>query len=261
MTNLVLAVLAASLLGSAHCAGMCGAFVAIACGATETSRVARWRLAGAYHAGRLATYVAVGAAAGTVGRLMDLTGALAGLRFVAAPLAAVTILTFAMIAWARGAGASLPRPPLPERWLAALRAAHRAAMYQPPVLRAGAIGLLTTLLPCGWLYAFVVTAAGTGSPLSAAMVMTVFWLGTLPALILVGAGARGLLGPLGQYLPRVTTLAVAVVAVVTLFGRAQLNPDALATRLESFVHAASAPNPASTPPCCTTVDTKGVRLP
>jgi sulfite exporter TauE/SafE len=255
MTSLVVAIFAASLLGSFHCAGMCGAFVALACGATEAKRTRQLSLATAYHLGRLATYLSLGAAAGAVGHLVDLTGALAGLRSAATALAAATMLLFALVALARARGVSLPRPPLPARWVALIQAGHRAAMNRRPVARAAAIGLLTTLLPCGWLYAFVVTAAGTGRPLTAAVVMAVFWAGTLPALAVVGAGARGLLGPAARHMPTVTALAVVVVAVFMLIGRARLDPAALAATLEPKTRAAAAvvvPDPKSEKACCQT---------
>ncbi|MBE7450024.1 MAG: sulfite exporter TauE/SafE family protein [Kofleriaceae bacterium] len=41
--------------------------------------------------------------------------------------------------------------------------------------RAALLGLLSAALPCGWLWAFVVVAAGTGSPVGGALVMTAFW--------------------------------------------------------------------------------------
>src|SRR5206468_320502 len=98
MTALVLGVFLASLLGSLHCAGMCGAFLAIAVtgvGPGE-SRPRQFPLQAAYHLGRLATYTALGLAAGAAGRLLDLTSVLAGARPVAATLAGATLLAFGL---------------------------------------------------------------------------------------------------------------------------------------------------------------------
>lgn len=53
-------------------------------------------------------------------------------------------------------------------------------------------GLLTALLPCGWLYLFALFAAGTGSVASGVLVMAAFWLGTVPALVSLVAGTRAL---------------------------------------------------------------------
>jgi sulfite exporter TauE/SafE len=60
------------------------------------------------------------------------------------------------------------------------------------------VGVLTGLLPCGWLWAFVVAAAGTATPAMGAAVMAVFWLGTVPAM----TGVLALGGPLMQRIRR-----------------------------------------------------------
>ena len=44
------------------------------------------------------------------------------------------------------------------------------------------VGLLTALLPCGWLYTYVVAAIATKSPWAGALTLFLFWLGGLPAL-------------------------------------------------------------------------------
>jgi sulfite exporter TauE/SafE len=47
------------------------------------------------------------------------------------------------------------------------------------------VGLCTALLPCGWLYSFVATAALTRSPLGGAFVTLTFYLGTVPVLLAI----------------------------------------------------------------------------
>ena len=44
------------------------------------------------------------------------------------------------------------------------------------------VGLLTALLPCGWLYTYVTASIATRNPFTGTMVMFLFWLGSLPAL-------------------------------------------------------------------------------
>ncbi|VAX40404.1 hypothetical protein MNBD_PLANCTO03-914, partial [hydrothermal vent metagenome] len=64
MSALIVSVFLASLLGSMHCAGMCGAFVAFAVGLDDPEAARkRVRLHMAYNAGRLTTYVTLGAIA------------------------------------------------------------------------------------------------------------------------------------------------------------------------------------------------------
>lgn len=218
MTPLIAAIFLASLLGSMHCAGMCGAFLAFAVTPGDAP-VSRAALQGAYHLGRLVTYTALGTAAGALGHAVDLGGSMAGLQRTAGSLAGTMMVVFGLLAVARVLGVRLPRAPVPAVIQRALTAGHRAAFDLPPLARAGATGLLTTLLPCGWLYAFVITAAGTADAAHGALAMLVFWLGTLPALITLGAGIQGLAGPLRKRLPLVTSLAVVCVGVFTVVTR------------------------------------------
>jgi hypothetical protein len=259
MTAMIATVLVASLLGSLHCAGMCGAFVAIAVGAAPLrpsigGRLPRpaWRAhlaaQGAYHGGRLVTYVGLGAAAGGLGSALDLAGAAFGLQRIALVIAGASMVAFGVIIILRRAGVRVPRAPLPRGLRDALVRAHGRALSLPPIVRAGAIGLMTTLLPCGWLYAFALIAAGTGSPEAGALTMATFWLGTLPALTAVGAGARALAGPMRRYVPTVAAIAVIAVGAMTIAARLRVPP----LETSAAVHGAADPASALTepPPCC-----------
>ncbi|TWT40771.1 sulfite exporter TauE/SafE family protein [Botrimarina hoheduenensis] len=256
MTSLLLAVLAASLFGSLHCAGMCGPLCAIAVsGNRRGGSVAA--LHAAYHGGRLVSYALVGAIAGSAGAMLDLASTLAGLQpFALAAAGGMMILFgFAEIARQQKFDNALARwghwrPP--QRWTQTIQRGQRFAAKQPALPRALVIGLLTTLLPCGWLYAFVVTAAGAGAPLTGATVMAVFWLGTLPVMLTLGVGVRRLSGLLGDRLPVLTATALVAVGLVTLSGRLALEPQAIAAQAtaDAAAHAAAVPNPDQLPACC-----------
>ena len=250
MVPLIAAILVASLLGSLHCAGMCGAFVAVA-----VDDRGNWRrhaiLQGAYHGGRLVSYVALGVAAGAAGRMLNLGGALAGIRSLATVVAAATVITFAVITLARQWGARLPAHAAPA-WLSGIsRPVYQYAMTRPPIVRAGMIGLSTTLLPCGWLYAFVVTAAGTASSSAAAVTMFAFWIGTLPALVALGAATRSVLGPLHRQLPVATAIALLLAGSYTLAERTRLDPTKLSAAVSARAGAVPTPGIA---PCCQNKD-------
>ncbi len=248
MWTLVWTVFAASVVGSLHCAGMCGGLVAFAVGSPPSGRagtpsiVARQAVAAAsgypwkvlaerwlaahlgvhtaYHGGRLVAYVLLGALAGTLGRGVDLAGQSHGWSAAAAVIAGA-----AMVAWGgwgllAAAGVRMPRAP---RW-PGLSAAYAATVgtlrARPAGVRAGVLGLASALLPCGWLYAFVVTAAGTGSTAGGALAMTAFWAGTLPMLATLGAGVQSLAGPLRQHQPKVAAAALVVVGALAIVQRA-----------------------------------------
>lgn len=251
MTALIAGVFLASLLGSLHCAGMCGAFLAIAVNGTGPDRPKQAPLQIAYHGGRLLTYIILGVTAGTLGHLLDLTTSLAGVRPIAAAIAGATLLTFGFYTLLRIYGyapAHLPAPAFLQRLI---RGAHQRAFNRTPVVRAALIGFFTTLLPCGWLYAFVITAAGTASPWRGGITMAVFWLGTLPVMIALGATVRRLTGALGRRLPVLTCLALMSLGLFTLINRSLLDPASIARRVGA-VNAVSDGH--ATLPCCKTND-------
>lgn len=235
MLALFAGVFTASLLGSTHCAGMCGAFAAFAVGASTpnadpSARPSRFALNAAYNLGRLATYLTLGALAGAVGAALDLGGDLLGLQRAAAFAAGAIMVLFGIVAILRRLGLRLPRAPIPAFLLSAVKAGHARAFHLAPLARAAVVGLLTTLLPCGWLYAFVVTSAATAHPIPAAAVMAAFWLGTLPVMGAIGLGAQALTGPLKKHLPLATSLLLVAVGLWTLLGRAPAPALAMSNR-------------------------------
>lgn len=216
------AVLVASLVGSPHCAGMCGGLMLFALGAdAEQPRGKRVRLQLAYHGGRLASYLLLGTAAGAIGAAVDFTGRFAGVQRAAAIIAGVMMIAFGLTLLARTMGIRTGRIKLPKSLNGLLERLHRVAFALRPTNRAITIGLLTALLPCGWLYAFAFTAAGTASPLMGAAVMGTFWMGTVPLMAALGAGIQLLTRPLHAHMPLITGLAVTAVGIYTAMGRLQ----------------------------------------
>lgn len=231
---LPLGVLGASLVGSVHCAAMCGSFVC-AYAAPGGSMAARQHLA--YNAGRLASYLLLGALAGALGASLDASGALVGIGRGATIVSGVLLMAWGVGILVRRRLPSLKGPtatgPL-QRTLGRLLGVTRHAS---PTTRASAIGLLSALLPCGWLYAFVVTAGGTGRVGSALLVMAVFWLGTLPAMLTAGVAIQRLSGPLRARLPLVTATAVILMGALSIAGRIGVTvPTHAAPAIEAHGH-------------------------
>lgn len=155
---LVLSILSASFLGSWHCAGMCGPIATL-----MATKKGLWP----YHLGRLVSYSALGALAGGLGQFF-LTSEFVWLRWISAA-------TFALFLFYAGLRLLNPKIKkinfaLPTSKLFKLK--HSAFL----------VGLTTILLPCGWLYTYVAAAIATKSPYAGAIMMFLFWLGSLPAL-------------------------------------------------------------------------------
>ncbi|RMG12759.1 MAG: sulfite exporter TauE/SafE family protein, partial [Planctomycetota bacterium] len=186
MTAFLVGMFAASFLGSLHCVGMCGPLVGV-CSLSSSGR--GWALL-AYQSARLLSLLVLGAVAGAAGAGLDAAGSLAGLQRAAAVGAGLSMLAWGGLSLARGAGFELPLPgPLAH----ALAHLHERALRRRGLRGAFFLGAVTPLLPCGWLYLFVLAAAGAGSPLWGALALAAFWAGNLPALTVVGLGLSVLL--------------------------------------------------------------------
>lgn len=202
----LLPVFLVGLLGSVHCAGMCGGIVAALSAPGQARRAfpAPVRTVGAatfawpaaathvaaYNAGRLASYAIAGALAGG---LAGGLGRLAGLPLLqvagywAANLMLVALGLYLIdawrgLAWLERGGRVLWR-----------RVAPMLAVLKPfdSPGRLFAAGALWGWLPCGMVYSVLVTAMLSGSAPGGAAVMLAFGLGTLPMLAAIGmAGVR-----------------------------------------------------------------------
>ncbi|MEO1512275.1 MAG: sulfite exporter TauE/SafE family protein, partial [Planctomycetota bacterium] len=216
--GILIAVLTASLLGSLHCAGMCGGLVLFAVGA-DGKMEKRSSLHVAYHLGRAIGYAALGGAAGALGATIDIAGALNSNIRTSAMIAGALMVVLGLVTIARNLGVARGRVGQPRLLKRLGESAHRWAFGLAPAHRALMVGVLTPLLPCGWLYAFAVVAAGTGSPALGVLVLLAFWLGTVPVLGAVGVGLQSLTAPMRRRLPQVAPFIVVVMGLVIAFGR------------------------------------------
>jgi uncharacterized protein len=231
----LLPMVSASLFGSLHCIGMCGGLIAVASDGVSGLRQ-RVSVQAGYQVARLLSYVTLGAAAGALGRALDLAGQAAGLGKAAAVVAGVAMTLWGLAAMldAIGAGLKLPRlrllPPFLTEWLGRAR-------QRPPLVRALLLGGASALLPCGFLYAFALAGAATGSPLRGALVMAALWLGNLPALLGFGLLLSGALSRLRRHLPLLSAACVLALGLFTLNSRVNVPAFAMATMTHAIAEA------------------------
>lgn len=210
MTGSLTTIAIASLIGSIHCAAMCGPLVALHGGARTL------RLAVIHSLGRLTTYCAIGALAGGLGKAIDRAGELAVVQHAATITAGIAIVGWGAFQLA-GQLRATPTAARPTTTFG--DALVRIRTTRGAAVRAWLIGVLTGLLPCGWLWAFAVSAAGTGSPLDGITVMVAFWLGTVPAMLGVLTFGGPIVMWLRRRLPIVTALVVVAIGIATLARR------------------------------------------
>lgn len=249
MWLLLSAIATASLLGSLHCVGMCGPLAIWAAGADRSSRgTSFWLSTGLYHIGRGVTYAVAGVIAGSLGQLVDWGGSVVGVQLLAARIVGGMMIVFGVISLWQNAGPRVskwlsqrrtPSPVTPDvqeisagiqsptgytapkpNWLTAQLLRLRPIVFKLPLpLRGLSVGLLTALLPCGWLYLFALLAAGTGSIATGALVMVAFWIGSVPLLVGLVAGTRMLGGRVGRMVPLATSILMVAAGAYTASGR------------------------------------------
>jgi sulfite exporter TauE/SafE len=191
----LLLLLGASLLGSAHCVGMCGPYVAM-CTAQFVPRgataVARLFLRILFNLGRIATYGLIGLIVGAFGQIAQAAATRLGVGGIVAMLAGAAALIFglSMMGWLRDparlvAGAGLGR---------ALTAGRMRLKQAPPSVAPLLLGALQGWLPCALVYAAASRAAIAGSAGMGALTMVVFGLGTVPAVFALTVLPQAVLG-------------------------------------------------------------------
>ena len=218
-------VLVASLLGSLHCVGMCGPFTGLVMPRRGPHKRKPWLPLLAYQLGRLASYLVLGALAGGVGMALDSGGSLLGFQRAATVLAGVTMIALGTVSLIRAVWRPATTSPRSSSWIArVLQRPAVAAGRLGPVPRGAVLGAVTGLMPCGWLWAFVVAAAGTASPVHGGLTMIAFWLGTVPALTAVGLLAHRFAARLRSKAPVIIALLVIALGVYAVAFRAQVSP-------------------------------------
>jgi hypothetical protein len=174
----------ASLLGSPHCAGMCGGFVALYTYAARRHHVAHVL----YNLGRLTTYLALGIVAAHLGSSLD---AFSGISRATAALVGGALVLYGVSVLA--GFAPIAELPILKRITVLIAPVTQRILKSDRPLKPFLIGVVTTFLPCGWLYTFVALALASAEPKTAIGIMALFWLGTVPMMLGVGyALHRGL---------------------------------------------------------------------
>lgn len=205
----------AGLAGSFHCIGMCGGIVAaISLKDSSNAFAARLRSQLFYNTGRIATYTALGAVAGLIGSSLDLMSMKvvfrwfmvgANLMVIMVGLSSALGLNVLNLSTLEGTGARFLTVPL-KRLLAA-----NSPLASLP------LGLVLGFLPCGLVYAPLLAAAGTGSPVIGAATMAAMGLGTVPVLLAFGTASSAVSGALKNAMLRAAGVAIALMGVAGLW--------------------------------------------
>ncbi len=223
------------LLGGLHCLAMCGGFLAAAAARDAApgggpvpllpaAVIARRQLA--YHAGRVTTYMALGAALGSAGAMaLNATALLPVQRALYVlgnlflmSLGASLVLGTAGIAPLQRAGAQV---------FGALVPRLQPLLRRPGWVSRSVLGLVWGLVPCALVYSVLPLALLAGGAWQGALVMLTFGLATMPSLlasgVLIGHGRRLLQRPAPRRIAAGVLIAFGVAGIWRVMG----SPDEL----------------------------------
>ncbi len=175
----LLAAFILGLVGSLHCAGMCGP-LALALPLAGKTPGAFFLGRIAYHLGRMATYCGLGLVFGLIGRSLFLAGVQ---RWVSIGLG--LCLLGGLLGSRRLA---LWRPV--TRLVGHLKARMSGLLRRRSFTALGVLGLLNGLLPCGLVYVACAGATATNGILAGAQYMAAFGLGTVPLMLSISLSGR-----------------------------------------------------------------------
>ena len=205
----ILAGLMVGLVGSLHCAGMCGP-LALALPVPPDARLRYITGRLLYNVGRTVTYMALGAIAGAVGRKLFLAGAQQTVSIVLGVLLLLFALVPSLARWIPGGSSLL------DRLTGPVRRAIGSLLQRSSLLAMFLLGLVNGLLPCGLVYMAVAAAMTTGTMMQGVMFMAGFGMGTVPMMLTISLLGKQLQGGLRKRLHAVLPVFSVVVAVLIL---------------------------------------------
>lgn len=166
------------LVGSLHCAVMCGPLiVAVSSAGASGSSFSTSRFV--YNFGRIATYAAIGLLSGAVGKTFVLAGIQ---RWLSLGAGAVILLGLLL-----STRFTLKTPF--AKAVVKLKSVFARLLQQRTLASQFLLGALNGLLPCGLVYIAAAGAATTLSPAGGALHMAAFGAGTLPMMFGLGAAS------------------------------------------------------------------------
>ncbi len=203
----------AAVTGSAHCVAMCGGFSLGLVRGGDAAQSSQARLT--YHAGKIFTYLFLGALAGTLGIVLQGSARFLNVQQALSIVAGVLLIfTGLQTLHVVPSFNLLPRVST-ALWVGPTMGPLLGTFRNPQnVMGPFYLGLFNGFLPCGLVYAFTFKAATTGSLAAGMMTMVAFGLGTVPALLALGMSGVWLAPKVQQRMMLVSGGLVLVLGVI-----------------------------------------------
>ena len=221
-------VFALGLVSSLHCVQMCGPIVlaySLPLAKSGTFRRETLLAHAGYNAGRILTYMLLGAVAGAAGGAIGMLGRMAGMQSGARIFAGAAMIVAGALMLGLLPSAGLVQ--LQKRGiLSHFSRAIGRLMLSVRARGKFALGLILGFLPCGLVYAALLKAVDSGTALAGALTMLAFGLGTASALLGIGLASSAVGSRLGPWSNRLAAASMLLLGAMLLWrGLAAAGPQ------------------------------------
>jgi len=208
------------LLGSFHCAGMCGPLALARPGHSILANLI-------YNLGRVMTYSIMGIVVGLFGEGFAFAGWQQGLSI------GLGVIMFFVILFTRYRHFDLPVTGKILRFWSFIKSQLSLLVKARSLYASLGIGLLNGFLPCGLVYVALFSAASLGSLLNSILFMMFFGLGTLPMMFGISSFGRLLSPARRARINRFVPFFIGLVAILLILRGLNLGIPFVSPQLES----------------------------
>ena len=203
---ILLSALVLGLMGSFHCAGMCGP-IAIALPLHGNTIPQKIFGAGLYNIGRTITYGIMGAIFGLLGQGVELIGFQQKISIIMGVLMIVSVLFPALFK---------NQYSMEKSWFSVVGKLKKSIGKMFTIRSFSSlffIGLLNGLLPCGLVYMAIAGAIGTGDVTLGTLYMILFGLGTIPMMFTISLAGNVMSSAIRTKMNKFIPILVVVVGI------------------------------------------------
>lgn len=198
------------IVGSAHCAGMCGP-IALALPLKNENWFTRSFSGLIYNTGRVITYIILGAIFGLLGKSLHM----AGFQRWSSIIIGVLMISFVVIPLIFRNMPSMNNvfSGYSHRLMGGFRAMFRNGSYGSLF----GIGLLNGILPCGLVYVAIAGALNTGSVTAGMLYMALFGAGTIPVMLGISLAGNMMSLKLRVFINKLSPYVIVLIGVLIIF--------------------------------------------
>jgi len=206
------------LIGSMHCAGMCGP-IAISLPyrvGMQTKEETFFKIL-VYNLGRIITYAFFGLLFGVVGKSFFTMGIQ---KWV---LIALAILLIIVAIFSIDVESKALKIPFINKFNTKIKTTLSKALKNATIKSFLYIGILNGFLPCGLVYMAIVAALATGGVINSVLYMILFGLGTMPMMMALGYGGHLLSTKFRRVLRKLYPIFMIIFAILFLMRAFKIN--------------------------------------